>query len=79
MEGRVQYQRDTLKGGKMAFSLSNSLSQFFQSDSGASSVEYGLLIAFIAGAIFTAVATFGQGIANAFTTYLTKFNAATGS
>jgi len=63
----------------MACSFFTDLFQFFQSDSGASSVEYGLLIAFVAGGIFTTVMTFGQGVRNLFNTYLMNFNAATGS
>jgi pilus assembly protein Flp/PilA len=45
---------------------------FFKDESGASAVEYGLLVALIAVAIIGAVTALGGGITNTFTTATAK-------
>ncbi len=42
-------------------------------DRGATAVEYGLIVALIAGAIVTVVATLGTKVANVFTTITNQF------
>ncbi len=52
---------------------------FFKDESGASAVEYGLLVALIACVIIVAVSTLGQNISAAFTSAATAIGGATGS
>jgi pilus assembly protein Flp/PilA len=44
------------------------IKNFFKDESGASAVEYGLLVSLIAVAIIVAVQALGTGITNTFTT-----------
>jgi pilus assembly protein Flp/PilA len=46
--------------------MQNVLADRFSGDRGATAVEYGLIVALIAGAIITIVATLGTNIATAF-------------
>ncbi len=53
----------------------NALRNFVQDESGASAVEYGLLVALIAVVIIGAVTMLGQSVSAVFTTVATKINA----
>ena len=53
------------------------LRKFMQDESGASAVEYGLLVALIAVVIIAAVSTLGKTISNTFTSVSGKIAAAT--
>jgi len=53
------------------------LKKFMQDESGASAVEYGLLVALIAVVIIAAVSTLGKTVSNTFTSVSTAIGAAT--
>jgi len=53
------------------------LKKFMQDESGASAVEYGLLVALIAVVIIAAVSTLGKTISNSFTSTSSAIAAAT--
>jgi len=48
------------------------IKRFFQDESGASAVEYGLLVALIAVVIITAVTTLGTNLSTKFNSVATK-------
>jgi pilus assembly protein Flp/PilA len=55
------------------------IKNFFKDESGASAVEYGLLVALIAVVIITAVTTLGQNLSGKFDEVGTAVGAAGGS
>jgi pilus assembly protein Flp/PilA len=61
------------KGSKMR----NILMQFVKDEGGATAVEYGLLVALIAGVIIAAVTTLGKDLNTTFTNVATAVSAAT--
>ncbi|MCL4502914.1 MAG: Flp family type IVb pilin [Deltaproteobacteria bacterium] len=59
--------------------MMNALRNFVKDESGASAVEYGLLVALIAVVIMGAVTTLGTTIKGMFTNVTNQINSATGS
>ena len=57
--------------------MRNILMQFVKDEGGATAVEYGLLVALIAGVIIAAVTTLGTDLNGTFTTVATAVSAAT--
>jgi pilus assembly protein Flp/PilA len=58
--------------GRFSAFLQSQLTRFAREDEGATAVEYGLIIALIAGVIITVVITLGGQITQAFTTVTTN-------
>jgi pilus assembly protein Flp/PilA len=52
--------------------MSKFVTRFAKDESGATAIEYGLIVALIAVVIITAVSTLGNKLNNAFTTINTK-------
>jgi pilus assembly protein Flp/PilA len=59
------------------FKMRNILMQFVKDENGATAVEYGLLVALIAGVIIAAVTTLGKDLNTTFTNVATAVSAAT--
>jgi pilus assembly protein Flp/PilA len=57
--------------------MRNILMQFVKDEGGATAVEYGLLVALIAGVIIAAVTTLGKDLNTTFTNVATAVSAAT--
>jgi pilus assembly protein Flp/PilA len=57
--------------------MRNILMQFVKDEGGATAVEYGLLVALIAGVIIAAVTTLGTDLNTTFTNVATAVSAAT--
>ncbi|HEY5072823.1 MAG TPA: Flp family type IVb pilin [Caulobacteraceae bacterium] len=56
--------------------MSKFVTRFMQDDSGATAIEYGLIVALIAVVIITAVTTVGTNLSGTFTTVGTKIGSA---
>lgn len=54
--------------------MSNMFSKFFNNDSGATAIEYGLIAALIAVAIITAATTLGTNISTTFNSVAQQVN-----
>ena len=52
----------------------NKLMRFFKEEDGVTAVEYGIMVALVAGAIILAVTSLGTNLSNTFSNMATKVN-----